>query len=74
MSVGVISYVYKAGGHALASRVNNVVSGFRLQVAYIFYLIVLYADVGFYRLVAFAVKNQSVFNYCGIVRHGPKNF
>ena len=64
MSVGMAGDVYEARGHASAGRVNDVISGFRLQVAYLFYLIVHYGDVRFYRLVALAVKNQSVFNYC----------
>ena len=64
-----IGYVYKAGSYAFAGRVNDVLSGFLFQIPYFLYLVVFYADVGFYRLVAFAVKNQSVFNYCGIVRH-----
>ena len=64
MGVGVAGYVNEARRHASAGRVNDIISGFCLQVAYFFNLIIRYANVGFYGLIAPAVKNQSVFNYC----------
>ena len=53
-----IGYVYKAWRYAFSSRVNDVISGFRPQVAYFFYLIVLQADVGFYGLVPLPSKTN----------------